>query len=171
MRLSRTFAMAVALALSMALAGCQRETGSDPLHLTGKMFVFNYRLAYATYMITLNRTEPLPEGTTITVEFENPAGGAPLVLQRKLFPKLEKVVLESPEITCVQKAKPYRVAIRVNGPDGAQLQVLETTVVSDLDQSVLPAQALVIGPAYDKNPDMFRNGKAPSRFETAKCPV
>ena len=90
---------------------------------------------------------------------------------RRLFPKLEKVVLESPEIVCVKKARPYRVAIRVNGPDGAQLQALETTVVSDLDQSVLPAHALVVGPAYDKNPQMFKDGKAPVHFETAKCPV
>lgn len=164
-----TASLAVVLALS--LAACQRETGPDPLQLTGKMFVFNYRLAYATYVVTLNRTEPLPDGATVTAEFENPAGGAPLVTTRKLFPKLEKVVLESPEIACVKKARPYRVAIRVNGPDGAQLQALETTVVSDLDQSVLPAQALVVGPAYDKNPDMFRNGKTPAHFETAKCPV
>ncbi|MCD2181191.1 hypothetical protein [Rhizobium sp. GN54] len=167
----RPFAMAIALALSMALAGCQRESGADPLQLTGKMFVFNYRLAYATYVITLNRTEPLPDGATVTAEFENPAGGTPLVTTRRLSPKLEKVVLESPEIACVKKARPYRVAIRVNGPDGAQLQALETTVVSDLDQSVLPAQALVVGPAYDKNPQMFKDGKAPVHFETAKCPV
>ena len=159
------------LALSLALAACQRESGPDPLHLTGKMFVFNYRLAYATYIVTLNRTEPLPEGSTVTAEFENPAGGEPLVLTRTLFPKLEKVVLESPEISCVKKERPYRVAIRVNGPDGAVLQTLEATVISDLDQSVLPAEALVIGPAYEKNPKMFRNGLAPRHFDTAKCPV
>ena len=106
MGLFRLLAMAIALALSLALAGCQRESGADPLQLTGKMFVFNYRLAYATYVVTLNRTEPLPDGATVTAEFENPAGGAPLVTTRRLFPKLEKVVLESPEIACVKKARP-----------------------------------------------------------------
>lgn len=161
----------LALSLAMALAACQREIGPDPLQLTGKLFVFNYRLAYATYMITLNRTEPVPDGSTVTAEFENPAGGEPLVLTRKLFPQLEKVVLESPDITCVKKARPYRVTIRVNGPDGAVLQTLETTVTSDADQSILPAEPLVVGPAYEKNPRVFRNGNAPEHFETAKCPA
>lgn len=163
--------LSLALSLAMTLAACQRETGPDPLQLTGKLFVFNYRLAYATYMITLDRTKPVPDGSTVTAEFENPAGGEPLVLTRKLFPHLEKVVLESPDITCVKKARPYRVTIRVNGPDGAVLQTLETTVTSDADQSILPAEPLVIGPAYEKNPRVFRNGNAPEHFEMAKCPA
>ena len=159
------------LPLLLASAACQRETGPDPLQLTGKMFIFNYRLAYATYMVTLTKTEPVPEGSTITAEFENPAGGAPILLTRKLFPKLDKVVLESPDVTCVRRAKPYKVVIRVEGPDGALLQSLETSVISNLDQDVMPAKALVVGPAYDKNPEVFRDGEAPARFETAKCPA
>ena len=159
------------LPLLLASVACQRETGPDPLQLTGKMFIFNYRLAYATYMVTLTKTEPVPEGSTITAEFENPAGGPPILLTRKLFPKLDKVVLESPDVTCVRRAKPYKVAIRVEGPDGALLQSLETSVISNLDQDIMPAKALVVGPAYDKNPEVFRDGEAPARFETAKCPA
>lgn len=153
------------------LSACQRETGPDPLELTGKMFVFNYRLAYATYMITLTKTEQVADGSTVTATFEDPSGGPPLTLDRKLFPKLDKVVLESPDVTCVKKQKPYSVTIEVKGPDGAILQTLKTSVISNLDQDIMPAEALVVGPAYDKNPDVFRNGKAPDHFETAKCPV
>ncbi|NRP71080.1 hypothetical protein ILFOPFJJ_01963 [Ensifer psoraleae] len=166
----KKFAIIVLIAAA-ALAGCQRETGPDPLKLTGKMFVFNYRLAYATYMITLNKTEPVPDGSIVIAHFENPAGGEPLTLERKLFPKLDKVVLESPDISCVKKEKPYAVTIEVKGPNGATLQKLETTVISDVDQDILPAKALVEGPAYDKNPEVFRDGKAPARFETATCPT
>ncbi|WP_322885369.1 hypothetical protein U8C32_06490 [Sinorhizobium medicae] len=162
--------MIFALLAAAAIAGCQRDSGPDPLKLTGKMFVFNYRLAYATYMITLNRTEPVPDGSTVVATFENPAGGNPLTLERKLFAKLDKVVLESPDITCVKKQRPYAVTIEVKGPDGASLQKLETTVTSDIDQDVMPAKALVEGPAYDKNPEVFKNAKAPVRFETAACP-
>ncbi|PLU39298.1 hypothetical protein BMJ26_11200 [Sinorhizobium medicae] len=162
--------MIFALLAAAAIAGCQRDSGPDPLKLTGKMFVFNYRLAYATYMITLNRTEPVPDGSTVVATFENPAGGNPLTLERNLFAKLDKVVLESPDITCVKKQRPYAVTIEVKGPDGASLQKLETTVTSDIDQDVMPAKALVEGPAYDKNPEVFKNGKAPVRFETAACP-
>ncbi|AWM24333.1 hypothetical protein N181_04980 [Sinorhizobium fredii USDA 205] len=159
------------LIAAAALAGCQRETGPDPLKLTGKMFVFNYRLAYATYTITLNKAEPVPDGSVVVATFENPAGGQPLTLTRKLFPKLDKVVLESPDITCVKKERPYAVTIEVKGPDGATLQKLETTVISDVDQSVLPGRPLVVGPAYDKNPEVFRNGLAPTHFDTAACPT
>ncbi|MCF3641517.1 hypothetical protein LXM94_16210 [Rhizobium sp. TRM95111] len=161
----------LAVAIPLALAACQRETGPDPLHLTGKMFIFNYRLAYATYMVTLTKSEPVPEGSVVTAEFENPAGGAPLRLERKLFAKLDKVVLESPDITCVKKGRPYRVAIRVVGPGGEEIQAIDTEVRSDLDQDVMPAKALVVGPAYDKNPEVFKDGKTPTVFETAKCPV
>ena len=167
---SRRLALAL-LAVITGLSACQRETGPDPLELTGKMFVFNYRLAYATYMITLTKTEQVPDGSTVVATFEDPSGGPPLTLDRKLFPKLEKVVLESPDVTCVKKQKPYSVTIEVKGPDGAILQTLKTSVISNLDQDIMPAEALVVGPAYDKNPDVFRNGKAPEHFQTAKCPV
>lgn len=166
---SRRLALAL-LAVITGLSACQRETGPDPLELTGKMFVFNYRLAYATYMITLTKTEQVPDGSTVVATFEDPSGGPPLTLDRKLFPKLEKVVLESPDVTCVKKQKPYSVTIEVKGPDGAILQTLKTSVISNLDQDIMPAEALVVGPAYDKNPDVFKNGKAPEHFQTAKCP-
>ena len=159
----------IILLLAPLLAACQRETGPDPLKLSGKMFVFNYRLAYATYMVTLEQTEPLPEGSIVKAEFENPAGGAALTLERKIFPNLARVVLESPDVTCVKKNQPYKVVISLLGPDGDTLQVLETQVTSNLDQSILPEKALVVGPAYDKNPEVFKDGKAPVHFETAKC--
>ncbi|WP_457586355.1 hypothetical protein [Ensifer canadensis] len=168
--MTRPIVMLAAMMAALLMAGCQRETGPDPLKLTGKMFVFNYRLAYATYMITLSKLEPVPEGSIVVATFENPAGGEPLTLTRKLFPKLEKVVLESPDITCVKKERPYAVTIEVKGPAGEALQTLETTVTSDIDQDMMPAKALVEGPAYDKNPAVFTDGKAPEHFETAKCP-
>ena len=169
--MTRMTGILAALAVTLATTGCQRETGPDPLKLTGKMFVFNYRLAYATYMVTLSKTEPVPDGSIVVARFENPAGGDALTLERKLFPKLEKVVLESPDVTCVKKDRPYAVTIEVKGPEGQSLQKLETTVTSDVDQDIMPAKALVEGPAYDKNPEVFRDGKAPEHFETAKCPV
>ncbi|MBZ7921050.1 hypothetical protein LAC81_04495 [Ensifer adhaerens] len=169
--MTRTFGILAAIAIALVATACQRESGPDPLKLTGKMFVFNYRLAYATYMITLMKAEAVPDGSVVLARFENPAGGDALTLERKLFPKLEKVVLESPDITCVKKDRPYAVTIEVKGPEGQSLQKLETTVISDIDQDIMPAKALVEGPAYDKNPEVFRGGKAPEHFETAKCPV
>lgn len=163
-------ALLILLPLALLLAACQREAGPDPLKLTGKMFVFNYRLAYATYLITLEQTEPLPGGSVVQAEFENPAGGAPLTLERRIFPNLPRVVLESPDITCVKKDRPYKVTVAVVGPDGERLQTLETQVTSNVDQSILPAKPLVVGPGYDKNPDVFKDGRTPEHFEMARCP-
>jgi hypothetical protein len=158
----------IALAL-FTLPACQRETGDEPLQLTGKIFVFNYRLAYATYMVTLDKKEPVPEGSIVVASFENPAGGEPLTMERKVFAKQTKIVLESPDITCVRKERPYAVTVELKGPDGDLLQTVKTTVTSNLDQDVLPAKPLVIGPAYEKNPEVFKDGKAPAHFETASC--
>ncbi|KQW72461.1 hypothetical protein [Ensifer sp. Root127] len=163
--------LALTVVSAALLSGCQRETGPDPLKLTGKMFVFNYRLGYATYMVTLSKKEQVPEGTRVIAQFENPAGGEPLTLTRELFPKLEKVVLESPDVICIKKGRPYAVTIAVTSPQGEVLQKLETNVVSDLDQDIMPAKALVDGPGYEMNPEVFKGGKAPARFETAVCAV
>lgn len=163
-------ALLILLPLALLLAACQREAGPDPLKLTGKMFVFNYRLAYATYLVTLEQTEPLPGGSVVQAEFENPAGGAPLTLERRIFPNLPRVVLESPDITCVKKDRPYKVTVSVVGPDGERLQTLETQVTSNVDQSILPAKPLVVGPGYDKNPDVFKDGRTLEHFEMARCP-
>ena len=163
--------LSILLPLALVLAACQREAGPDPLKLTGRMFVFNYRLAYATYIVTLDKVLPLPEGSVVKAEFENPAGGSPLLLERKIFANQARVVLESPDITCVKKDRPYSVAIAVIGPDGERLQSLETKVTSNADQDILPAKPLIVGPGYDKNPEVFKDGKAPAHFETAKCPV
>lgn len=158
------------VAMLLTVSACQRETGPDPLQLTGKLFIFNYRLAYATYMITLTKTQPVPDGSTVVATFENPSGGPPLTLERRLFPKLDKVVLESPDITCVRSQKPYAVIIEVRKPDGTVIQTLKTAVTSNLNQDIMPARALVVGPAYEKNPDMFKGGKSPEHFDTAQCP-
>lgn len=155
--------------LALLLAACQRESADAPLALTAKRFVFNYRLAYATYLLTLEKVAAVPEGAYVQAQFENPAGGTPLVLERKLFSTQQRVVLESPDVTCVKKDTPYRVSVTLLAPGGETLQRLETTVTSSLDQSALPAKPLVVGPGYDPNPEVFKDGKAPARFEMMKC--
>lgn len=167
-RMSTVCLFAVALT---CLCACQREADPNAVQLTGRLFVFNYRLAYATYMVTLQKVSPLPEGSVVVAEFENPAGGAPLTLTQKTFAKIDKIVLESPEILCVRKDRPYAVKIVVQGPDGAALQRLETTVTSNLDQTVLPSRPLVVGPVYTKNPEAFPDGKTLDLPAAAACPA
>jgi hypothetical protein len=142
------------LALSW-LTGCQREDLDEPLKLSGKVFIFNYRVAQATYVVTLARNGPLPDPSYVETTFENPAGGAPLVTRTKIFPFWEKVSLESPPVHCVIKDRPYAVSIRILDASDKVLQTIETTLTSSLDQTVMPGKALVIGPVYTPNPEVY----------------
>lgn len=156
MRRALTAAVIALLALS---AGCQREE-SDYITVNGKIFIFNVRLARAFYMLTLNRLEAVPDDAVVRAEFENPAGGPVLVTEQKVFAKMTRIDLQSPDLTCVVAGKPYAIHVVVKAPDGKVLQTLDTTLTSTLDQTVLPAHSLVLGAAYDKNPEAYgKDGK------------
>jgi hypothetical protein len=159
-----------ALVLSAAvIAGCQREM-AKMVEVTGHIFVFNYRVASATYLVTLRKTAPIPEGAVAIAEFENPAGGEPIVLREKIFPAWEKIALQSPGVHCIRKGKAYSVHIRIVTAEGETLQELEMQLVSDVDQSILPGKPLVVGPLYTKNPEVFKADGSTDYSSTEKCP-
>ena len=161
---------AIALVIPVLLiAGCQRDDAKEPLAISGKLFNFNYRVATATYVLTLRRQAALPEESFVETMFENPAGGEPLMTREKIFPFWEKVSLQSPPVHCVVKNRPYHVAIRIVSTDGTLIQALDTTVTSTLDQTVLPAKPLVVGPFYDRNPEVFETGAKPDYRPEVGC--
>ncbi|MGP4803774.1 hypothetical protein ACSV5G_08360 [Agrobacterium cavarae] len=155
----------------LALAGCQREEQRDVAKISGRMFVFNYRVAVATYLVTLQTQVPIEEGSVIEAEFENPRGGKALTVSEQLFPKNSKIVLQSPPVECVRQDRPYKVTIRLRAPDGHVMQTLETKVTSDTDQSLLPAKPLVVGPLYTPNPEVFRSDGTTDMKPVQNCPA
>lgn len=167
----RKIAATVLAMLALGMTGCQREDHGDVAKLSGRMFVFNYRVAKATYLVTLQPLVPIREGSTAQAEFENPRGGTPFSTVEKLFPKTEKIVLQSPPIECVKKGRPYKVTIRLNGPDGKLQQTIETSITSDTDQSQLPAKPLVVGPLYTPNPEVFRHDGSMDMRPVQDCPA
>ncbi|EGL65029.1 hypothetical protein AGRO_2576, partial [Agrobacterium sp. ATCC 31749] len=48
----------LAIAAMLSLSGCQRDEPREVAKLSGRMFVFNYRVAIATYLVTLQRIAP-----------------------------------------------------------------------------------------------------------------
>ncbi len=164
-------AIGAAVAAGLALSGCQRKDDQGPTELTGRIFVFNYRVASATYMITLKKIAPIPDGTTAVAEFENPAGGDPLVIHEKIYPFWDKITLESPDLRCVRKDHPYSVSIKLVDASNKTLQTLKTEVKSDLDQTVLPTKPLVVGPAYAANPDVFKADGSVDYGHDNACPA
>lgn len=155
----------------LVLAGCQREEQRDVAKISGRMFVFNYRVAVATYLVTLQTQVPIEEGSVIEAEFENPRGGEALTVSERLFPKNSKIVLQSPPVECVRQDRPYAVTIRLRAPDGHVMQTLETKVTSDTDQSLLPAKPLVVGPLYTPNPEVFRSDGTTDMKPVQNCPA
>jgi hypothetical protein len=163
-------AASLAALTALILCGCQRKADDGPTELTGHLFVFNYRVSAASYMITLKKIGPIPDGSFAIAEFENPMGGDPIVLKEKIFPFWDKITLESPDIHCVHKDRPYAVSIRLVDGSDKTLQTIKTQVKSDLDQSILAAKPLVVGPIYTKNPEVFTaDGQAD--FSPEKCPA
>ncbi|AYG58668.1 hypothetical protein [Rhizobium jaguaris] len=168
----RTKAIVLMAAIAgLTFAGCQRQADDGPTELSGRLFVFNYRVATASYMITLKKIAPIPEGTTAVAEFENPMGGDPLVVHEKIYTFWDKITLESPDLRCVRKDRPYSVSIKLVDASDKTIQTIKTEVKSDLDQTVLPTKPLVVGPSYTKNPDVFKADGSIDYGHDEACPA
>jgi len=149
-----TWRLGVLLAMVMVLGSCRESGDGDRFEVSGRLFVFNYRVAIATYLVTLKPLAPMREGDIAVAAFEDPAGGDAIVVRQKIWPKLDKVTLESPPLRCVVKDRPYAISIRIEDEAGKVLQTIETTMVSSQDQTVLPDRPLVVGPLYTPNPEL-----------------
>ena len=162
----------LALAMALVATGCRDESRPGKLfEISGKLFVFNYRVATATYLVTLKPLGPVEDGQTAVAAFEDPAGGPPIVVRQRIWPKLDRTVLESPPLRCVAKDRPYAVTIRIEGADSTVRQEIATTIISNLDQSVLPDRPLVVGPVYTPNPELAgRPGGKLDGDPAADCP-
>ncbi len=163
--------IAILITATLLLSACQREEQREIVSLSGRMFVFNYRVATATYLVTLQPTSPIKDGSTIEASFENPRGGEAFAVTEKLFPKSPKIVLQSPPVECVKEGRPYKVTIKLKAPDGHVMQTIETSITSDTDQSLLPAKPLVVGPLYTPNPDVFKADGSVDMGGIEGCPA
>lgn len=161
----------LALVAILSFAGC-RETGpaGEFFRITGKLVVFNYRNAVATFMVTLSPTQPAQAGQVAIGTFENPAGGGPVTVQQPVWPKLEHQTVESPPLTCIVRNRPYSIKIEIADEKGQVLQTIETTIVSSEDQQIMPDEPLVVGPVYTPNPELagHPDGKLPG--SAPACP-
>jgi hypothetical protein len=140
-----------------AITGCTDTSRTGYLELTGRVFIFNPRIAEATYVVTFAVLKQPPDGSRIEVLFDNPAGGDALKVEQSLRAGQIKIALESEPLQCIKKDKPYAFKVRLLSADGTELQVVESSIRSTLDQSVMPDQPLVEGPGYDPNPALKGN--------------
>ena len=141
-----TFALA-ALAL---LAAC-KDDSSPYLEFAGGGFVFNYRTADDYYGFVARLKKPLPEGGKVEAQFEVPQGG-PEILTEDVQEGQFQYVFRTSNLRGVVKDHPYKAVLLVRDKTGAEMARYERTFQTDVDQSTLPTDPLVVGPGYQKAP-------------------
>ncbi|KQT82527.1 hypothetical protein [Aurantimonas sp. Leaf443] len=143
------------LAVLLGIGLSTREAPGDKPYMVvaGSGFMFNYRIAEATYGFTAELQRPVKAFSRIVAQFEDPAGGPPIVVAQTLYPRTTRYGIQTPPVTGVERGKPYRVSVRLlqNGDD-AVLFEKEFTVASQLPSTVIPPAPLTIGPGYRRNP-------------------
>ncbi len=156
--------------LFLGLSGCRDVPEDKYVELSGRVFIFNYRIATATYVVTLHKLRPLPANAVAIAMFDNPAGGDKLIVTRKIWPQLDKITLESEPLNCVVKDKPYAFIVIIKDGKGKIIQEFTSSIMSTLDQTILPDKPLVAGHLYTPNPELssHRDGKIPG-FVKSVC--
>lgn len=135
-------------------------TRDDPaekpyLGIAGGGFVFNYREADVHYGFVAHVLKPLPVGTWLIAEFEDPGGGPPHTVETRLHARSVKYGVHSPSVRGVKAGKPYKVSIRLF--DYTRTKLIwagEKVFVSQIDDTVVPDKPLTIGPGYFPNPEL-----------------
>lgn len=133
----------------------REDPGEKPfLQILGGGFIFNYRVSDVYYGFTAVVQRPLPTGSIVEVEFEDPAGGpAHLVRQRMGGAEMARFSLRSPPVRGVEAGKAYHVAIRIL--DREERQMLWSHGMdfrSQIGDEIVPDAPLTIGPGYARNP-------------------
>jgi hypothetical protein len=144
--------LAVLALLTIAFASACSESG-DYLAVAGGGFVFNYRIAEATYGIALTPLRDIPDDAVIEATFDNPSGGEPIVLTEQGPFNPTRISFQTSPLQGIVADHPYKVVVLLTDAAGAELQRLEKTFQSELDQSVLPDDPLAIGPGCQENVD------------------
>jgi hypothetical protein len=111
------------IGLSVFLLGACEDEAPDKPHVEflGGGFVFNYNVAEAYYGFVLKVVRKVPAGTVLEARFEDPAGGAPLVVRQKTRPTRRDYRFESPAVHGVVAGRDYRIEVRLLEPGRARL--------------------------------------------------
>jgi hypothetical protein len=144
--------LALLAALVLTLTACEETTG-DYVEITGGGFLFNYRVADATYGLVATARRTVPAGTVFEAAFENPEGGPPVTARLVSQDGQRRFALNSPPVRGIVKDKDYRATLILQTPEGKMIETHEQTYHAELGSDVLPDKPLTIGPGYTKNPE------------------
>ena len=142
-----------ALAAAVLLAACSNENGKY-MEVVGGGFIFNYRIAEASAGLVVAPQRALPEGASVEVSFEDPAGGPPIVMKKDASKLTTRLDFSTPALFGIVADKAYAVSVRLIASDGSELERIDKKFHSELDQSILPPKPLTVGPGYAPNPEL-----------------
>ncbi|WP_292898336.1 MULTISPECIES: hypothetical protein [unclassified Nitratireductor] len=133
----------------------RNDPSQDPyVKILGGGFMFNYRQGEVFYGFTAQVVRPLASGSIIEATFENPAGGAPLVVSERVSTMTDRYALRTPPVRGVEAKKPYKVSIRVYDREKtSMIWEGDTTFASQISDKVVPDRPLTVGPGYHLNPN------------------
>lgn len=144
--------MIALIASALMITACGES--EDDIAFEGGGFIFNYRIAEAFYGVNVKPMRRLKAGTILEVSFENPAGGEPIIVRQTVGQPKLRYTFRTPALRGIQKDKKYTVVARLLSQTGEdELARITRTLKSDVDQSVLPARPLVVGPGYHRPDD------------------
>ena len=138
--------------LGATLIACDSGNSEDKPYLTfaGGGFVFNYRLATADYGFVARVMRTIPAGSILEAEFENPAGGDPIVLRQSTSAGRSSYVFRTPPLQGVRANRDYQVVLRLLDSEQMELASHRKSFRSSVDQNVLPETPPVVGPGYQR---------------------
>lgn len=101
-----------------AMLGARPDPGtSEFLHTKGGGFALQVddkqKTKICQYSLLLTPTKSITSPLYLQARFENPAGGAPLIIEGVLQPSTPEVLLTSPPVTGLRSWKSYRVDVGV----------------------------------------------------------
>lgn len=148
--------IALFIAYAAVLIGCSSDNGDKPyFEFAGGGFIYNYRLATADYGFVVKVLRKLPEGAVIEAEFEDPAGGPPIVIREVVRAGRRYYKFETPPVKGIRAGNDYRTEVRLIEVGTHRVIARYTkSFHADIDQSILPDVPSVIGPGYQRNPDV-----------------
>jgi hypothetical protein len=142
------------LFLVLFLTGCGEDPNAPYLAFAGGGFVFNYRNAEAFYGFVVRPVRTLPEDGVIEAQFEVPGKSEPAIVQEKVAKGQVQYSFKSPLLTGIVAKHDYNAVLRLIDAQGKEIARYEQKFHTDVDQSTLPDQPLVVGPGYQQNPDL-----------------
>lgn len=137
------------------LAGCADDTNKPYLEFAGGGFIYNYRLATADYGFVVRVVKKIPADTIIEAEFEDPAGGPPIVIRQTARSTRLNYKFETPPVKGIKAGRDYEVKVRLIDSNSSEVFArYSKSFHADVDQDILPEKPPVVGPGYQPNPEL-----------------